>query len=190
MLSKALLFMLVFVISGEISRKDAKPQRELSGLFAPLRPCARNQSDVLVVDVFQVNDLPVSVNEAALEKTDKGFLLKLALGNSTEAEMVGLRYSLVAINIRNELRFIANRVEGFSLHPYLTKEVTFKTPLKVKPRDGERLALMVEQVVSRESIWEVVQAKEGFEAYARGDYSVVPTVLRVANQVDTRPEDF
>ncbi len=44
--------------------------------------------------------------------------------------------------------------------------------------------LMLEQVVSRESIWEVVKAKEAFEAYARGDYSVMPVVLRVANQVD------
>jgi len=193
MLRKIVILVLVFAISGEISRKDAKPQRELSGLFAPLRLCVRDlpgQSDVLPVDVFQVPDLPVSVNEAVLEKTDKGFLLKLALGNGTEAEIVGLRYSLVAINMRNELRFVANRVEGFSLHPYLTKEVTFKTPLKVRPRDGERLALMVEQVVSRESIWEVVKSKEAFEAYAQGDYSVVPTVLRVANQVDSRPEDF
>src|SRR6185369_17248674 len=106
------------------SRKDAKPQRELSGLFALFRLCVREQSDVLAVDVFQVPDLPVSVNEAALEKTEKGFLLKLALGNGTEAEIVGLRYSLVAINMKNELRFVANRVEGFSLHPYLTKEVT------------------------------------------------------------------
>jgi len=193
MLRKIVILVLVFAISGEISRKDAKPQRELGGLFAPLRLCVKDlpaQSDVLAVDVFQVPDLPVSVNEAVLEKTDKGFLLKLALGNGTEAEIVGLRYSLVAINMRNELRFVANRVEGFSLHPYLTKEVTFKTPLKVRPRDGERLALMVEQVVSRESIWEVVKSKEAFEAYAQGDYSVVPTVLRVANQVDSRPEDF
>jgi hypothetical protein len=45
----------------------------------------------------------------------------------------------------------------------------------------------VEQVVSREAIWEVIKAKEAFEAYARGDYSVVPVVLRVANQVDSPP---
>ena len=43
---------------------------------------------------------------------------------------------------------------------------------------------MVEQVISREWIWEVVKAKDALEAYARGDYSVMPAVLRVANQVD------
>jgi len=190
MLRKTVILVLVFAISGEISRKDAKPPRELSGAFAPLCLCVRHQSEELAVEVFQVLDLPVSVNEAALINTDKGFLLKLALGNSTELKMVGLRYSLVSINMKSELQFIANRVEGFSLPAYGTKTVTFKTPLKFKQKDGERLALMVEQVVSRESIWEVVKAKDAFEAYAQGDYSVVPTVLRVANQVDSRPEDF
>ncbi len=194
---KAIVLMLmVFVISGEISRKDAKENAKavFKSFSAPLRPplrlCVKSlpaQSEELAVEVFQVFDLPLSVNEAALTKTDKGFLLKLALGNSTELQMVGLRYSLVSINAKNELQFIANRVEGFSIPAYGKKTVIFKTPLKFKPKDEERLALMVEQVVSRESIWEVVKAKDAFEAYARGDYSVVPVVLRVANQVDVPP---
>jgi hypothetical protein len=180
---------MVFVISGEISRKDAKENAK-APLRLPLRLCVKDQSEELAVEVFQVLDLPLSVNEATLTKTDKGFLLKLALGNSTEAKIVGLRYSLVWIDAKYELQFIANRVEGFSIPAYGTKTVTFKTPLQFKQKDGERLALMVEQVVSRESIWEVVKAKDAFEAYARGDYSTVPVVLRVANQVDSRPEDF
>ena len=196
MLSKALIFMLVFAISGEVSRKDAKENAKavFRSFSAPLRPplrlCVKDlpaQSEELAVEVFQVVDLPLTVHEAALTKTDKSFFLKLALGNSLELKMIGLRYSLVTINAKNELHFIANRVEGFSLPAYATKTVTFKTPLKFKVKDGERLAVMVEQVVSRETIWEVVKAKDAFEAYARGDYSVVPVVLRVANQVDSPP---
>jgi hypothetical protein len=197
MLVKAIVLMLmVFVISGELSRKDAKEDAKavfrssLAPLRPPLRLCVKTQSEELAVEVFQILDLPLSVNEAALIKTDKGLFLKLALGNSTELKMVGLRYSLVSINMKGDLQFIANRVEGFSIPAYGTKTVTFKTPLRFKQKDGERLALMVEQVVSRESIWEVVKAKDAFESYARGDYSVVPVVLRVANQVDSRPEDF
>jgi len=188
-----ILVLLVFAISGEISRKAAKPQRELSGSFAPLRLCVRDlpvQSEELAVEVFQVLDLPLTVHEASLVKSDKGLFLKLALGNSTELKLIGLRYSLATINSQNELHVIANLVEGFSIPAYATKTVTFKTPLKFKSKGGDRLALMVEQVVSHESIWEVVKAKAAFEAYAQGDFSVVPTVLRVANQVDSRPEDF
>jgi hypothetical protein len=80
-----------------------------------------------------------------------------------------------------------NRTEGFSIPGYDIKTLTFKSPIKFKQKDGERLVLMIEQVISRESIWEVVKAKDALEAYARGDYSVMPAVMRVANQVDTRP---
>ena len=193
MLSKAvpvLVMLLVFVTGGEISRKDAKTQRDLSGPFAALRLCAKTlpvQSEDLSVEIFQVLDLPLVVHEASLTKSDKAYFLKLSVGNSSELKLVGLRYSLVTIDAKNQIQFIANRVEGFSIPAYAAKTVTFKTPLKFKQKDGERLALMVEQVVSRESIWEVIKAKDAFEAYARGDYSVTPVVLRVANQVDSPP---
>ena len=96
----------------------------------------------------------------------------------------------MSIDSENQVRLRVNRTEGFSISPYKTKSLTFKTPIRFKS-NGERLVLMLEQVISRESIWEVVKAKDALEAYARGDYSVMPVVLRVANQVDaplsTRP---
>jgi hypothetical protein len=45
----------------------------------------------------------------------------------------------------------------------------------------------LEQVVGKESIWEVLKAKDTLEAYASGDYSVMPQVLRVGNQLDVPP---
>jgi hypothetical protein len=157
--------------------------------LAPFGLCASSnppQPQDLPIEVFQVLELPLSVHEALLVKTDKGYLLKLSLGNSSELKLIGLRYSLVTIDSKNRVQFRVNRTEGFSLSPYASRSVTFKTPIKFKSK-GERLVLMLEQVVSHESIWEVVKAKEAFEAYARGDYSVMPVVLRVANQVDVPP---
>jgi hypothetical protein len=185
-------FLLLLFVGVEVSRGGATAQRDFNVHVAPLRRCVATlpaQSEDLTVEVFQVLELPLSVHEARLTKTDKAFLLKLDLGNNIELKMIGLRYSLVTINSKNEVQLIANRVEGFSIPAYATKSITFKTPLKFKSKDGDRLAVMVEQVVSRESIWEVVKAKEAFEAYARGDYSVAPVVLRVANQVDSRPDE-
>jgi hypothetical protein len=156
-----------------------------SFFFAPLRLCAKNTSQTydLSVEVFQVLDLPLSVHEALLVKAEKGYLLKLALANSSELKIIGLRYSLMSIDSENQVRLRVNRTEGFSIPPYKTKSLTFKTPIRFKS-NGERLVLMIEQVISRESIWEVVKAKDALDAYARGDYSVMPVVLRVANQVD------
>lgn len=157
-----------------------------SFLFAPLRLCASTNPQTLdlSVEVFQVFELPLNVHEALLVKSDKGgYLLKLALANSSELKIIGLRYSLMSIDAENKVRLRVNRTEGISILPYKTKSLTFKTPIRFKS-NGERLVLMIEQVISRESIWEVVKAKDALDAYARGDYSVMPVVLKVANQVD------
>ena len=150
----------------------------------PLAP----QSSVVPVEVFPVLDLPLNVHEASLTKNERGFyFLKLSLANSSDLKIIGLRYSLASIDSGNQVQPIVNRTEGFSIPAYGMKTLTFKSPMKLKQKDGERLVLMLEQVISRESIWEVVKAKDALEAYARADYSVTPTVLRVANQVDAPP---
>jgi len=145
------------------------------------------QSDAFPIEVFQVLDLPLSIHEASLTKNDRGHFLQLSLSNSSDLKILGLRYSIVSIDIRNEVQIRVNRTEGLALPAYGLKTLTFKTPIRLKLKDGERLMLMIEQVVSRESIWEVVKAKEAIEAYARGDFSVVPSVMRVSNQVDSPP---
>lgn len=185
------LLILMVACGGPIevfSRSGAATQGELNNDVATLRRCASNpsqQTGDLTVDVFQVLDLPLSIHEASLTKTDRGSFLKVSLGNSSDVKIIGLRYSLVSIDAQDHVQPRVNRTEGFSVPAYGTKTLTFKTPIRLKPKDGERFMLMIEQVISRESIWEVVKAKDALEAYARGDYSVVPTVLRVANQVDS-----
>ena len=143
------------------------------------------QSDA--IEVFQVLDLPLSIHEASLTKTERGQFLQLSLSNSSDLKILGLRYSLVSIDAQSEVQIRVNRTEGLSVAPYGMKTLTFKSPIKLKLKDGERLLIMIEQVVSRESIWEVIKAKDAIEAYARGDFSVVPSVMRVTNQVDSPP---
>ena len=142
------------------------------------------QTANLPVEIFQVLDLPVSVHEVLLVKSDKGYVLRVALSNSTDSQMMGMRYALALIDSTNTAVLVTNRTEGFKLAPYSMKTFTFKTPIRFKPKGGDRLVLMLEQTISQESIWDVLKAKEALAAYAKGDYSVVPTVLRVANSVD------
>jgi len=186
-----LLALLAFVASAEISRRGAKIHEgakiEAAPSFAPLRLCVKNaftQTNAISVEVFQILDLPLTVHEASLLKSERGYLVKLALGNSSEEKLVGLRYSLVTIDSKNQTQLLINRTEGFKVPAYASKTLTFKTPIRFKPKDDDRLILMVEQVVSPEWIWEVVKAKDALEAYARGDYSVMPVVMRMVNQVD------
>jgi len=173
--------------SRRVATAEGKPLLVAEGPnSAPLR-CAINlfqETFSRAIEVFQVLELPLNVHEASLVKSEKGYSLQLSLANSSDSKMLGLRYSLIRIDSRNQARPIANRTEGISMPAYTTKTVSFRAPLKLKVRDGERLVLMLEQTISRESIWEVVKAKEALDSYARGDYSVMPVVLRVANQVD------
>jgi len=182
-----LLIAVSLVALEEVSRNDATAQSQKGFFVAPLRRCVRNffiQSSAPSIEVFQVLDLPLTVHEASFIKSERGYLVKLAVGNSSEVKLVGLRYSLVRIDSRNQMQLLVNRNEGFAVPAYASKTLTFKTPVRLKPKDGERFVLMVEQVISPEWIWEVVKAKEALESYTRGDYSVMPAVMRMLNQVD------
>jgi hypothetical protein len=186
-LAVLILISLFFGSSEEVSRSGATAQGHNGFLVAPLRRCVKPdpaQTNARSVEVFQVLDLPLTVHEASLVRSERGYLVKVAVGNSSEAKLVGLRYSLVTIDSKNQVQLLVNRTEGFAVPAYASKSLTFKTPLRLKPKDGERFVLMVEQVISPEWIWEVVKAKEALEAYTRGDYSVMPVVMRMLNQVD------
>ena len=147
----------------------------------PKKPASRD----VAAEVILVPELPLNVHEAALVKTDKGYFLKCRFSSTADVPLIGMRYSLTVIEpITGAARPVTNRIEGFDLPSYSSKTLTFATPIKFHQTDGSRLVLMLEQVVSRESIWEVIKAKDVLECYIKGDYSIEPHVLRVANQVD------
>ena len=140
------------------------------------------QQDV-AVDSFQVLDLPVNITNVALTHPEQGNLLKCTLANNTAHPLLGLRYLLLLVDSTGRIRATISRTEGFHIPGYGSKTLTFRTPLKLKKvKSGYRLTLMLEQVVGEESIWEVLKARDTLEAYASGDYSVMPQVLRVNNQ--------
>lgn len=142
----------------------------------------------LAVEVFQVFELPVAINNPVLVKTKGGYLLKCSLTNSSEFRQLGLRYSLAVLQTSDTAnRRIVNRNEGFALAPYQTRNVTFKTPLKLNLNGNERLVLMLEQLISTDYMWNVINPKEALTAYTADDYSITPRILRVKNQVDAPP---
>ena len=136
-------------------------------------------------EVFQVFELPLTLTNPTLVKTKHGYLLKCVLANASEFRQLGFRYSLAIVGADNTTGVISHN-EGFMLAPYQTKNVTFKTPLRLGLNGDERLVLMVEQAISTDYVWEVVQAKEALASYINGDYSTTPHVLRMLNEVDSR----
>lgn len=139
------------------------------------------------IDVFQVLELPVTITDAALVKTKDGYVLKGLISNNLDFETVGVRYSLAVVDSMNETTAIVTRNEGFKLARAQTKTITFRSPIKLQLKDDQRLVLMLDQVVSVDYLWDVSNSKEALAAYINGDYSVIPRVQRVINQVDARP---
>jgi hypothetical protein len=137
------------------------------------------------IEIFQVNQLPITLSNAELIKSAGGYQLRCSIGNNSDEKLLGFRYSLVLVESNNAKQSTVNRSEGFSLAPYTTKRKTFSMPIAMNLKDNVRFILMVEQVVGINSIWEVVKAKDALDAYLTGDYSKVPAVLRVPNHVDS-----
>ena len=150
--------------------------------LAQQAPKKKTQTEI-AVEVIPVIEFPLNLHEAALVKSEKGYALKCRFSSNADVTLIGIRYSLTVIEPVGA-RPLTNRIEGFEIAPYGTKTLTFPTPIRFRQTDGSRLVLMLEQVVSKESIWEVIKAKDVLEGYVKGDYSIQPHVLRVANQVD------
>jgi len=140
----------------------------------------------LTPEVFQVFELPLTITNPALVKTKQGYVLKCVLANASEFRQLGFRYSLAIVEQPSGATKVISRNEGFTLAPYQTKNVAFKTLLRLKLNGDERLVLMVEQVISTDYVWDVVQPKEALASYVNGDYSTTPRVLRILNAVDSR----
>ena len=142
----------------------------------------------LPVEVFQVNELPIAVAAPALVKNKDGYSLKCELTNNSEFRATGLRYSLAVVDSMNNIETLINASEGLKLAPYQTKRVNFRIPAKLEVKDDERLVFVLEQIVSADYVWEVTKVKETFAAYIGGDYSVIPHVVRLRNQIDAPPQ--
>jgi hypothetical protein len=144
----------------------------------------KTQTRDIAVEVIPVIEFPLNLHEATLVKSEKGYALKCRFSSNVNVPLIGIRYSLTSIEPVTGARPLTNKIEGFEIAAYGTKTLTFPTPIRFRQAEGSRLVLMLEQVVSKESIWEVIKAKDVLEGYVNGDYSIQPHVLRVANQVD------
>jgi hypothetical protein len=156
----------------------------IAGEFCYASGFQKQVSSITPVEIFQVYELPITVTGAELVRSGRAFELRCSITNNSNEKLLGFRYSLVAIDSDDGKHAVVSRSEAFSLPAYETKNRTIRTPLNIKLKVQHRVVLMFEQIVGTDSIWEVIKPKDALEAYLSGDYSVIPRVLRVANQVD------
>ncbi len=140
----------------------------------------------LPVDVMQVLELPVHIGNPMLLRAEQGYLLKCQISNNSEERILGFTYHLLVLDSANKLRMIASRTATLKLAGYATKDLAHRQPKKLNIKSGDRVVLAVEQLITRELVWEVLNSREALEAYGRGDY-LAPEVKQVLNLVDSKP---
>ena len=139
--------------------------------------------DHLPVDVMQVLELPAHVTNPILLRSGNGYRLKCQISNNSDDPILGFTYQLLVLDSTNKLRMMASRTAALRLAGYESKDLTLRQPRKLKIKNGDRVVLAVEQVITRHAIWAVLNSREALEAYGRGDY-LAPEVKRVLNMVD------
>lgn len=172
------------ILLGRVALLLALTVSVVAGQSASVVP-AQSADLAFTPEVFQVFELPLTVTSPTLVKTKHGYLLRCVLANASEFRQLGFRYSLAIVDA-DGTQSVVSRSEGFVLAPYQTKNVMFKTLLRLSLKGNERLVLMAEQVISTDYVWDVVQPKEALASYLNGDYSTTPRVLRMLNEVDSR----
>jgi hypothetical protein len=163
---------------------------ERSTLVTSMRASAaglqdRSVASEIPIDVLQVDSLPLGVSNALFSKTKKGDWLKLSISNSSNEQILGVRYWLLIVDPANQVRAALDQSDGLKLDAYAAKAVSFPTPPRLKISDDDRVFLVLAQVIGRESIWEVQQARNALLAYVKGEGYPSPKVLRLLNQVDS-----
>lgn len=144
-------------------------------------------TEIIPVEVFHVGQLPVALSSVELVGSSKGYQLRCSMTNYSGEKLLGFRYSIVAIDSNNTKTPILSRSEAWELKPYATKRKMFASLLPANFKNLVRVVLMLQEIVGAESIWEVIKAREALDAYASGDFTTVPTVLRAPNHVDAVP---
>ena len=140
---------------------------------------------IATVEVVQVLEHPVHLSDVVLANTGKGYVLKCSISNNLGTPINGLDYMLLVIDANNIKEAILSASEKLQLKGHDTKNLVSKTAFRLDMTQGYRLILIPNRVFDGESIWEVPKAGEVLEAFASGDYSVIPRATRVTNLVDT-----
>lgn len=136
------------------------------------------------VDMMPVPDLPVSISQATLQKTEQGYVLKCSAANSSSDQILGATFFTLVLDSENKVLSAATWTARLQLASYATQEISLKSPLKMPGKGRYRVVITLEQLVGRESIWQVMNARESMENYARGEDYKMPQVRKVSNQFD------
>jgi hypothetical protein len=142
------------------------------------------------IEFFDVPDIPVIIGRPSLSKASDRYVVEFSITNRAEEEVRGVGFLLLITDPsgapRRQMSFwiIADRLKGYAMKDYQYK---FPTKVNLSLGDGDRILMVAEQVIGESSIWNVLKPEEALRSYAAGENYAPPRVVRVSNNVDSRP---
>jgi hypothetical protein len=133
---------------------------------------------------FDVLDLPARIDEPELRKNADGYVLTCAVANRSSEGLLGIRLIVMIIDASGKMKMRTTWTEAVELSANSIKTFEFHPAIKEAFRNTDQLFLVVEEVISRETIWRAVDADKALRAYSRGQHDVIPRVQSVANKFD------
>ena len=138
-----------------------------------------------LIEVLSIYDLPLQITGASINKTKKGNRLKLSFTNTAAEQILGMRYWLLVIDPAYRIRASVDHSENLKLEASAANTLSFPAPARLKIYPDDRVFIVVAQVIGKQSIWEVQDARNVLVSYAKGKGFTMPKVLHMLNQVDS-----
>ena len=152
-----------------------------NGAVSAKRQAVENKK---AVTFFEVLDLPARIDEPKLLKVGERYVLKCALANRSNEQLLGVRLVLLVVDHDGKLRGRITWNEEADIADYSIKTFEFSPAIKTELQTNDRLFLGLDEVTGRETIWHVPDGEKALRAYSSGQHDVVPKVQTVANKAD------
>lgn len=136
------------------------------------------------VSYFDVLDLPARIDEPKLARTTSRYALTCAMANRSEEHLLGVQLILLILDRDGKTRTRVNWSEESQVIPASIRNFEFHPPIKDSVPSTDRLFLIIDGVIGRETIWHAIDAEKALRGYARGQHDIVPRVRTAANKDD------
>lgn len=138
----------------------------------------------IAVEFFDIIEMPVMVDAAAVSFSDKAQVLKGSAVNRSSESLIGYHFILFIVDSAGKVRSQHSWSERLMLDGVTIRRFSVALPKKLKIKAGERVVMGIDQVIGAKWIWQAVKGEEALRAYCVSGASEMPEVRRVENYVD------
>ncbi len=142
------------------------------------------RTNLVMPEVLDLPEMPIGIEPFSLGQSTEGYDLLCSVINRSDDRVLGLGLLVLVVDEKGETRGGSKWSERIELTGLSRKESTLHLPVKLRIRSSDRVVLMVEQVIGRETIWNAAKAREALQRHVSGEAYTAPEVQQMSNRHD------